>query len=167
MASVQEKQVVNQVDTIWDGWLNSLKTVQSFQEDLQQKALQAFSYQKELLDLSVKTLNMVEEESGKVSKDWNEKAQSNVKKSSINQSQQVSDWLNTIQNVTETVQLLSWKPSYAMLDLFKESQNQLEATMKKTLANQRKERTENFKKLEELTEQIKTMQKGMLNPTKG
>ena len=57
MTTVPEKQFVNQVDTLWDGWLNNLKTVQNFQEDLQQKALQAFSYQKELLDLSVKKRN--------------------------------------------------------------------------------------------------------------
>ena len=53
-----------------------------------------------------------------------------------------------------------------MLDLFIESQNQLEATMKKTLASQKKERTENFKKIEELTEQMKETYKGILNPTK-
>ena len=73
MSTVQEKRFVNQVDIIWDGWLNNLKTVQSFQDDLQQKALQAFSYQKELLDFSVKVLNTMEEESKKVTKDWNEK----------------------------------------------------------------------------------------------
>lgn len=166
MATTQEKQFVNQVDMIWDGWLNNLKTVQNFQEDLQQKALQAFSYQKELLDFSVKTLNTMEEESKKVTKDWNEKVQSNVKQSKINQSEQVSEWLNNIQDVTERVQLLSWNPSHAMLDLFIESQNQLEVTIKKALDSQQKERTENFKKIEELTEQMKATHKGILNPTK-
>ena len=166
MTTVQEKQFVNQVDMMWDGWLNNLKTVQNFQEDLQQKALQAFSYQKELLDFSVKTLNTMEEESKKVSKDWNEKVQNNVKLSKITQEQQVSEWLDNIQDVTERVQSLSWNPSHAMLDLFIESQNQLEATMKKTLASQQKERKEDFKKTEELIEQMKATHKGMLNPIK-
>ncbi|MFJ7736638.1 hypothetical protein ACIQ2D_09860 [Lysinibacillus sp. NPDC097287] len=166
MTKVQEKQFANQVDMIWDGWLNNLKTVQNFQEDLQQKALQAFSYQKELLDFSVKTLNTMEEESKKVTKDWNEKVQSNVEQSRINQGEQVSEWLNNIQDVTERVQLLSWNPSHAMLDLFIESQNQLEVTIKKALDSQQKERTENFKKIEELTEQMKATHKGILNPSK-
>lgn len=166
MTKVQEKQFVNQVDMIWDGWLNNLKTVQNFQEDMQQKALQAFSYQKELLDFSVKTLNTMEEESKKVTKDWNEKVQSNVEQSRINQGEQVSEWLNNIQDVTERVQLLSWNPSHAILDLFIESQNQLEATIKKALDSQQKERTESFKKIEELTEQMKATHKGILNPTK-
>ena len=166
MTTVPEKQFVNQVDLLWDGWLNNFKTVQNFQEDLQQKTLQAFSYQKELFDFSVKVLNTMEEESKKVSKDWNEKLQENVKQSGINQGQQVSEWLNTIQDVTERVQSLSLSPSHAMLDLFIDSQKQLETTIKKSLASQQKERTENFKKLEELTEQIKATQKGILNPTK-
>ncbi|MER1985332.1 MAG: hypothetical protein ABS948_05495 [Solibacillus sp.] len=166
MSKVQEKQFANPVDMMWDGWLSSLKTVQNFQDDLQQKALQAFSYQKELLDFSVKTLNTMEEESKKVSKDWNENIQNNMKQSSIEQDQQIPKWLNNIQDVTESVQLLSWKQSNAMLDVFIKSQNQLEATMKKTLASQQKERTENYKKVEELFEQMKANQKGILNPIK-
>ena len=166
MSTVQEKRFVNQVDMIWDGWLNNLKTVQSFQDDLQQKALQAFSYQKELLDISVKTLNTMEEETKKVSNDWNEKVQNSVKESNIKQDEQVSKWLNNIQDFTASVQSLSWKPSHTMLDLIIESQNQLEETIKKTLASQKKERIEDFKKVEELIEQVKTTQKEILNPSK-
>ena len=138
MSTVQENRFVNQVDMFWDGWLNNLKAVQSFQENLQQKALQAFSYQKELLDFSVKALSTMEEESKNFSKDWNEKVQNNVKQSKVFQSEQVSDLLNNIQDITDSVQLLSWNSSHAMLDLFIESQNQLETTMKKTLASQKK-----------------------------
>jgi hypothetical protein len=166
MSTVQENLFVKQADMIWDGWLNNLKTAQNFQEDLQQKALQAFSYQKELLDLSVKTLNKVEEESKKISKDWNEKVQSSVKQSSNSENEQISKWLNNIQDITESAQLLSWKPSRAMLDLFIESQNQLETTMKKTLASQKKERIENFKKVEELIEKMKATHKEFLNFSK-
>ena len=67
MSTVQEKQFVNQVDLIWDSWLNGFKTVQNFQEELQQKTLQALSYQKEVLNFSAKTLNTMEEEAKKVS----------------------------------------------------------------------------------------------------
>ena len=166
MTKVQEKQFVNQVDMIWDNWLNNLTTVRNFQDDLQQKALQAFSYPKELLDFSVKTLNTMEEESKKFSEDWKEKVQNSVQKSGIDQDQQVPKWLNNIQDITESVQSLSWKSSHAVLDSFIKSQNQLEATMKKTLASQHKERTENYQKLEELFEQTKATYQGMLKPIK-
>ena len=86
--------------------------------------------------------------------------------SKVFQSEQVSELLNNVQDITDSVQLLSWNPSHTMLDLFIDSQNQLEATMKKSLVSQKKKRTENFKKIEELTEQIKATQKGILNPTK-
>ena len=165
MSTVQEKQFVNQVDMIWDSWLNGFKTVQNFQEELQQKTLQALSYQKEVLNFSAKTLNTMEEEAKKVSKNWNEQVQKNVMQSNMKQSPQVSEWLNNIQDITEKVQLLSWKPSHAMLDLFTASQKQLEEAMKKSLVSQQKERTEDFKKIEELTEQLKTAHKKMLNPT--
>ena len=89
-----------------------------------------------------------------------------MKQSRVIQGQQVSDWLNNLQDITDKVQLLSWNPSHAMLDLFIESQKQLEATMKKTVASQKKKRTEDFKKIEELTEQIKATHKEIINPTK-
>lgn len=166
MTKTQGTPAVNQVDLMWDGWLNNLKSLHNFQEDIQQKALQAFSYQKEMLDLSVKSLNTLEEESKKVTKDWNQKIQTNMKQSNLNQNEQASQWLNNIQDVTERVQLLSWNPSHAMLDLFIESQNQVEATMKKALESQQKNQSENFKKIEELTEQMKAAHKGILNPIK-
>ena len=164
MSTVQEKQFANQVDLIWDSWLNGFKTVQNFQEELQQKTLQALSYQKEVLNFSAKTLNTMEEEAKKASKNWNEQVQKNVTQSNMKQNPQVSEWLNNIQDITEKVQTLSWKPSHAMLDLFTASQKQLEEAMKKSLVSQQKERTEDLKKIEELTEQLKTAHKNMLNP---
>jgi transcriptional regulator of heat shock response len=166
MSTVQENRFVNQVDMFWDGWLNNLKAVQSFQENLQQKALQAFSYQKELLDFSVKALNTMEEESKNFSKDWNEKVQNSVKQISNTEDEQVSKWLTNFQDVTESVQLFSWKPSHTVLDLLIDSQNQLEANMKKTLVSQKKENTENFKRIEGLIEQVKETQKEILSPIK-
>lgn len=166
MSTVQENRFANQVDMIWDAWLNNFKAVQSFQDSVQQKALQSFSYQKELLDFSVKTLNTMEEESKKVSKDWNEKVQNSVQQISKKEDEQVSKWLNNLYDITESVQLLSWKPSRVILDVFIESQNQLEATMKKTLATQKKERTDYYKKIEDLIGQVKTTQKEILTPTK-
>ena len=166
MSTVQENRFAKQVDVIWDVWLNNFKTVQSFQDELQQKALQAFSYQKELIDFSVKSFNTFEEESKKVTKDWTEKVQSTVKDSSIGQDEHVSKWLSSVQEVTESIQSLSMKPSRAILDLLIESQSQLEANTKKALASQKKERTESFKKVEELIEQVKTTQKEILNPSK-
>lgn len=164
MSTVQENQFTKQIDLFWDSWLNNLKSVQTFQDELQQKAVQAFSYQKEMLNFSAKALNTMEEQSNKFSENWNKQVQNNVKQRKSSQDQQVSEWLNSVQDVTEKVQALSWNPSHAMLDLFIKSQNQLEAAMKKTLISQQKERAEIVKKIEELTEKMKATHKGILNP---
>ena len=166
MTKAQGTSAVHQVDLMWDGWLNNLKSLQSFQEDVQQKALQAFSYQKEMLDLSAKTLNTLEEESKKATNDWNHKIQATVKQSNLNQNEQATKWLTSIQDVVESVQMMAWKPNHVMLDLLTKSQHQVEDMMKNALENQQKYQTENFKKIEELTEQMKVAHKGILNPIK-
>lgn len=165
MASLQEN-FVKQVDVVWDVYLSNFKTVLNFQDGIQQKALQALSYQKELLDSSLKTLNSIEEESKKLSKDITDKVQDNVKQISNSEDEQVSKWLKSIEDITESLQLFSLKPSQSVLDVFIESQNQLEAITKKVLATHKKERTEYIKKVEELIEQVKTTQKELLNPSK-
>ena len=165
MSTAQESRFTKQVDLIWDAWLNNIKTVQTFQDDLQQKALQAFSYQKELIDYSVKSFNTFETESKKLTNDWTEKVQSSVKESSVGQEEQVTKWLKSVQEVTDSIQAISWKPSRAILDFIVEAQSQLEANAKKALASQKKERTESFKKIEELVEKVKTSQKEIINPT--
>ena len=164
MSTVQENQFTKQVDLFWDSWLNNFKSAQTFQDDLQQKALQAFSYQKEMLNFSAKTLNTMEDESKKISKNWNDQVQNNTKQRNSGQDQQVSEWLNSVQDVTEKMQSLTWNPGHAMLDVFIKSQNQLETAMKKTLISQQKERAEIVKKIEELTEKMKATHKGILNP---
>lgn len=166
MTKAQGTPAVNQVDLLWDGWLNNLKGLQNLQEDLQQKALQAFSYQKEMFDFSAQTLSKLEEESKKATKDWNHKIQETVKQSNVNQNEQTTKWLTNMQDVTEVFQTMAWKPSHIMLDLFTKSQHQVEETMKNALEKQQAFQTENFEKIEELTEQMKAAHKGILNPIK-
>ena len=111
-------------------------------------------------------MNTIEEESNKVSKDWNEKVQNSVKQTGKKEDVQFSKWLNSIQDVTESVNLISLKPSRVMLDVWIESQSQLEANIKKTLDIQKQERAKNMEKIEELIEQTKATQKEIFNPSK-
>ncbi len=72
------EQVAKSVDFLWDGWLNSLKSFQQLQDDVESKTLQAFNYQKELLDSTVSALQSIENESKKTSKEWQEKLQNTL-----------------------------------------------------------------------------------------
>ncbi|GGA40302.1 hypothetical protein [Psychrobacillus lasiicapitis] len=157
------EQLSNGVDLLWDGWLNGFKTLQSLQDDVQKKAFQAFTYQKELLDSTVATLSAMEEETKKATQEWQDKVQTSVNGISGNtQLQQVTTWLNNIQEINDKAQALSWKPSYAVLDLFVQSQNHLESTVKAALEQQKQEREETLHKIEELTALLKGAHKDLL-----
>lgn len=159
-----QEQFVNQVGAFWDGWLTNVKAVQNFQDDLQKKSLQVFSQQKELLDFSVKALQTVEQQAKSFSQDWNDKLTSNLKL--LNGKNEFSEQLNNVRNLNEQVQELSWNSSHTMLDVFVESQNHLEETIKKTLVIQQEKNTENLEKIEVLTEQLKQTQISLLQPIK-
>ncbi|MFJ8066288.1 hypothetical protein ACIQYS_16930 [Psychrobacillus sp. NPDC096426] len=157
------EQVGNGVDLLWDGWLNGFKTLQSLQDEVQKKTLQAFSYQKDLLDSTVATLTAMEEETKKATQDWQVKVQTSVKEiSGTTQLEQVSTWLNNIQEINDKAQSLSWKPTYAVLDLFVQSQNHLESTVKAAIEQQKLEREETLNKIEELTTLLKGAHKDLL-----
>lgn len=156
-------QVAKGVDFLWDGFLNSFRTFQLFQDDVEKKTLQTFNYQKEVLDSTVSAFSSIEEESKKASKEWQEKVQSSFSEiSNIEQFEQVTKWFESVREITEKAQSLAWKPSNAILELFTESQNQWEATVKKALELQKQERVETLNKIEELTEQLKETHKKLL-----
>ena len=166
MSTVQDNPFLKQVDVIWDSWLSNVKTAQSFQDDVQEKALQAFTYQKELLDQSVKSISALEEEAKKAATQWGETLKSTVKDVPYLPEEQLSKWVTTVQDVTETVSALSWKPSTVLLEVFIKSQKQLEENVEKFMELQKTERTESIKKMEELVEQVKASQKELLGYAK-
>ena len=159
-----KEQVANGVDLIWDGWLNSFKTIQNFQDDVQKKTLQAFTAQKELLDSSVSTFKTIEEESKKAASEWQEKIQNSFKEINNSQLGNEAAWLTNIQEINEKVQTLSWKPNSTMLELMLQSQNQWESTVKSALEQQKQERVQVLGKIEEVTEELKEAHKGLLVP---
>lgn len=162
MKEQMKEQVANGVDLIWDGWLNSFKTIQNFQDDVQKKTLQAFTAQKELLDSSVSTFKTIEEESKKAAIEWQEKIQNSFKEINNGPLANEAAWLTNIQEINEKVQTLSWKPNSTMLELMLQSQNQWESTVKTALEQQKQERVQVLGKIEEVTEELKEAHKGLL-----
>lgn len=158
-----KEQVAKSVDFIWDGWLNNLKSFQQLQDDVEKKSLQAFTYQKELLDTTVNAINSLEEESKKATKEWQEKVQNSITELNSNgQFEHVTKWFEDVQEITDKAQLLAWKPSNAMVDLMTYSQSQFETTIKSVVEQQKQERVDTLNKIEELTEQLKETHKKLL-----
>lgn len=157
------EQVAKSVDLLWDGWFNSFKSVQQFQEDLEKKTLQAFNYQKELLDSTVTAFNSIEEETKKAAKEWQEKVQQSITDVNTNgQFDQITKWIDGVQEILDKAQVLSWKPSNTILDLLAQTQTQVENTVKAALEQQKQERSETLNKIEELTEQLKDTHKKLV-----
>ena len=157
------EQVAKSVDLLWDGWFNSFKSVQQFQEDLEKKTLQAFNYQKELLDSTVTAFNSIEEETKKAAKEWQEKVQQSITDVNTNgQFDQITKWIDGVQEILDKAQVLSWKPSNTILDLLAQTQTQVENTVKAALDQQKQERSETLNKIEELTEQLKDTHKKLV-----
>ena len=155
--------LLKSMDTLWDGWLNSFKLVQEFQDEVEKKAIQAVESQKEWLKSTVSTLNSIEEESKKASKEWQDKVKVSLNEMNKNkQLDQVTNWLDSLQDINEKVQSFTWKPNHAILDLLENSQEQWEATAKKAIEHQKQERSEAFKKIEELAGELKETHKRLL-----
>jgi hypothetical protein len=163
MSIVKEYPFTGQVDSLWDGWLNNVKTMQRFQLDMQQKALEAFSYQQELQDYSKKTLESMEEESKKITEELFDKLEQSMAESKF-ASEPTIKWLKGLEEVSQSMQHLTWKPSYAMLDIYAGLQNQMEAAMKKTIDTLQKSNSESFEKIEQYVEQLKESQKEIVKP---
>ena len=77
--SLNEVQSLNAVDSIWDGWLNSFKTLQGFQTEIDEKSLQAIDSQKEMLNSTRGILSKIEEEANKKTAELKASLQSTMK----------------------------------------------------------------------------------------
>jgi hypothetical protein len=152
----ESQQSLNGVDFFWDGWLNSIKTVQGIQEDLEGKSLQAFGYQKELLDSTRESLSNLEKGSKQLTQDWKERF------AEQDQFQPIFNWMKTIEEVTSKTQNSPWNPGYALMDFISKSQEQFEETGKYTVKQQQKARTDVLKTIETVSEQMKQKQKELL-----
>lgn len=124
--------------------------------------MEVLAYQRDLLEAARKSLYTAESESKKMAEEWNEKLEGTVKSAEKNQSELSSSWLSAVKEINEKALALSWNPSHSLLELFSETQDQLEATIKEAKQQQDKGRDEAIKQIEGLAEQVKKTHKGIL-----
>lgn len=72
---------------------------------------------------------------------------------------EVSKWLESVQEITDKAQNLAWKPNNALLDLFANAQKQIEITLQQAIEQQKQERIETLGKIEEIANQLKETHK--------
>lgn len=155
VAENKQQQAVNGVEAIWDSWLNSFKSVQGIQEDMEKKSLEVFARQKDFLEATRKSLSVAEKESKKLAEEWSEKFEGSVKSVEKSQSELSSNWLSAIKEINEKALALSWNSSHSLVELFSQTQDQLEVTVKEAMKQQDEGRDVALKQVEALTEQVK------------
>jgi hypothetical protein len=158
-----KEQLAKGVDLVWDSWVNSLKTIEKVQEDFEKRALQTFNVQKEFIESSVNAINAIEEEGRKASREWQERLENSFKElGKEGQFDDISKWLESVQEITDKAQNLAWKPNNALLDLFTNAQKQIEITLQQAIEQQKQERIETLNKIEEIANQLKETHKKLL-----
>ena len=160
---LNEVQSLNPVDLLWDGWVNSFKTLQGFQTEIDVKSLQAVDNQKGILNSTRGMVSKIEEEASKKTEELNASLQHTINTIEKDQvGSPVSTWLNQIGDINNSVQALSWTPTKVMMDLVTHSQNQFESSVRKTLNQQQQVRSEVLKSVEKFTEQMKQTHKELI-----
>ncbi|WP_342599163.1 hypothetical protein MHB48_17510 [Psychrobacillus sp. FSL H8-0483] len=152
-----KKQMPNAVDLILDGWVNSFKALHTFQTELAEKSLQTFATtQKDVLTSTREALSKIEEEKNSISGELNANLQNTIQTINNDQvSQLLSSWMSQVEEINHSVQAISASSSQVLLDLFTQTQVQLETNVKATLDQQQKNSSDVLNKIELLTEHIK------------
>lgn len=152
------------VDIIWDNWLNSVKAINTVQEDTEKRAVEAFAAQKSAFEQALTTYKNVEEQSNQAIKDWHKQVATSFEAiTTPAQSAQLSAWFDTLKEVTEQAQELSWKPNQAVVDYIRNAQTEWEKAINATLTEQKSERQKALTNIEGLTAKLKENHKNLLD----
>ncbi len=168
MATAQAKKneltnPVNVFDTMWDGWLNSVKLMYGYQREMEAVTIQSIERQKEIWQQTKENLDKLELELNKFVVDVKANMLDNVK--NVNGeavSKNVEDWSKRAEEVVNKVQQLYGTPGKASNSMFGKSLEQLESTLLSLIEQQQKNRTEVQELLENFTDQVKKTNKGLM-----
>ncbi|MCQ6279669.1 hypothetical protein [Bacillus sp. EB600] len=160
-----EEKVINVIDVFWDGWFNSFKTFQSFQKGIEEKSLQALESQKELFQATREQLAKFEEESKKLTAEWNANLQEVLKKSLPDFAvQNLAEWTKKFEEVEQKVEALAFSPSQKTIDALSKSQAQLETALREAIEQQQNNRAEVVNAIGGYVDQLKETQNSVLKP---
>lgn len=151
------------VDLIWDNWLNTVKAINTVQEDTEKRAVEAIASQKSTLDQALNAYTVIEETSNQAIKEWQKQVTTSFETvTPPTQNAQFSAWFDTLKQVTEQAQELSWRPNHAVVEYIRNAQNEWEKAINTTLHQQKEEREKALANIEDLTSKLKENHKTLL-----
>lgn len=163
MATKKEDKFVNVLDVFWDGWFNSFKTFQSFQNGVEQKSIQAIEAQKEWIQSAREQLAQLEEDSKKLTSELKINFQDVLTKAQSEfGGENFSEWTEKFEEIGHKAETIAFSPSKISFELLSKSHAQLESTIKKAIDQQQKNREEVINAIGGYVEQLKQTQNGVL-----
>jgi polyhydroxyalkanoic acid inclusion protein PhaP len=164
----ENETVVNQnsssiVDTMWDGWMNGIKMVYAYQQEVESLTLQAIERQKELWIKTTANLDKMEQEMKNFLQEFKLNYQNNVKNIGGEQAgRTLEDWQNRLDEIAGRIQQLTWTPGKAGISVLTKSNEQVETAIKNLIAQQQTTREEVQSLMNNFVGQLKSTQKGIL-----
>jgi polyhydroxyalkanoate synthesis regulator protein len=172
MAAVKEVKVVEEkgtivIDVFWDGFFNSIKTSQFFQNRVEEKCLEAFESQLDLVETTLEQLIKFEEESKKLTAEWKADFQEVVNNALTGYGvQNLAEWTDKIDEAEQKIEALAFSPSKKTFKAFSKTQAQLESTLKEAIGNRQKNRAAVLDALGKYVDEQKQIQNNVLKTLK-
>jgi ribosomal protein L9 len=159
----KDEKVLNVIDVFWDGWFNSFKTFQSFQKEVEEKALQVFENQKEIVQAASKQLNQLEEESKKLTTELKTNVQEVLKNAlTAFGADNLLEITDKLEEVGKKAESLAFSPSKTTIEVISKTHAQLEKALKEAITQQQKNRAEILNAIGGYVDQLKETQNGVL-----
>jgi polyhydroxyalkanoic acid inclusion protein PhaP len=154
---------VNIVDSMWDGWMNGVKTVYAYQHEMENLTLQTFQRQKEIWTKTTENMNKMEQEMKKSLEDIKANYQGNVKNIGGEQAgKTLEGWIQGLDEISNRIQQLTCTPGKGNLNVVNKFQEQMETSLKNLIEQQQKTREEVQSLLDNFSSQVKSTQKGII-----
>lgn len=151
------------VDLIWDNWLNSVKTINTVQEDIEKRTIEALNAQKTTFDTALNTFKAAEVKTNEALQQWqNQLLTSFESVATPAQTEQLSTWFTTLKQVTQQTQELTAKPTKIASEYIEKAQTEWDKTVAASVKAQKAERDKALKNIEQLTAKLKEDQKSLL-----
>lgn len=156
-----EEKVTNVIDVFWDGFLNSIKTFQSFQNEVEVKSIEAFESQLEMFETAFEQLINIEDESKKINVEWKANLQEVLNNALTGYGvQNLKEWTDKLDEIE--VEALAFSPSKKTFEALSESNEQLESTLLEAIGQREKNRAVVFDVISEYVDQLKQTQNNVL-----
>ena len=151
------------VDLIWDNWLNSVKTINTVQEDIEKRTIEALNAQKTTFDTALNTFKAAEEKTNEAWQQWQTQWLTSFESvATPAQTEQLSSWIATFKQVTQQTQELTAKPTKFASDYMEKAQKEWDQALAASVKAQKAERDQALKNIEQLTAKLKEDQKSLL-----